>query len=335
MSLAFLFPGQGSQQSDMLHTLPSTPAVSGVLDESRSQLTRLGLPADIDTAAALLDTTNVQIALLIAGVACARALSDDHGLTPQFVAGHSVGAFSAAVTAGVITLAEALAAVALRGHLMKEACADGDWGMAAVSGLPARPACQIAQQVATADDPVWVANINSATQTVFSGTAPALQKVADAARIAGAFNYERLNVAVASHCPKQAATARRMAAHLAGLPRRKPTARYLTNTRGRATASAETVLGDLAQAVAHTVQWYDATRLMGELGTTCAIETHPGHVLTRLLTSAAPTVTAISLQDSGLAAAARRANRLLDTEDRSQASSGERAHVRLPSGSSA
>lgn len=313
MSLAFLFPGQGSQQPGMLHTLPSTPAVSAVLDESRSQLGRLGLTADVDTAAALQDTANVQIALLIAGVACARALSDDHGLTPQFVAGHSVGAFCAAVTAGVITLAEALAAVALRGDLMKEACADGDWGMAAVTGLSTRSACQIAQQVATADDPVWVANINSATQTVFSGTASALRKVADAAKIAGALNYERLDVAVASHCPKQAATAQRMAAHLAGLPRREPTVRYLTNTRGRATTSAQSVLDDLAQAVARTVQWYDATRLMNELGATCAVETEPGHVLTRLLASAAPAVAAISLQDNGLAAAVRRANRLLDT----------------------
>ena len=70
------------------------------------------MTADLDSAASLLDTTNVQIALVIAGVACARALTEDHGLTPQFVAGHSVGAFSAAVTAGVLTLAEALAAVA-------------------------------------------------------------------------------------------------------------------------------------------------------------------------------------------------------------------------------
>ena len=312
MSLAFLFPGQGSQQPGMLHTLPGTPAVSAVLDESRSQLRGLGLTADIDTAASLHDTTNVQIALLIAGVACARALTEDHGLTPQFVAGHSVGAFSAAVTAGVITLVEALEAVALRGHLMKEACADGDWGMAALTGLPTRSACEIAQQVATADDPVWVANINSATQTVFSGTASALQKAADAAQIAGALNYERIEVSVASHCPKQTATARRMAAHLARLPRRDPTGRYLTNTRGRATTSAETVLGDLARAVAHTVEWYDATRLMGELGATCAIETHPGHVLTRLLPSAAPTIAALSLQDIGIAAVARRAIRLLD-----------------------
>ena len=103
-------------------------------------------------------------------------------------------------------------------------------------------------------------------------------------------------------------------------PRREPTARYLTNTRGRAATSAETVLDDLARSVAHTVQWYDATRLMGELGATCAIETQPGHVLTRLLPSAAPTVAPISLQDTGLAAAARRANRVLDTEDRPRSS---------------
>jgi malonyl CoA-acyl carrier protein transacylase len=206
------------------------------------------------------------------------------------------------------------------GNGISTATTESDLAAVAQRGRPTRPACQIAQQVTTAVDPVWVANINSATQTVFSGTTSALQKVADAARIAGAFNYERINVSVASHCPKQAVTAQRLAAHLAGLPRREPTARYLTNTRGRATTSAETVLDDLAQAVAHTVQWYDATRLMGELGATGAIETQPGHVLTRLLPSAAPTVAAISLQDSGLAAAARRANRLLDTEDRSQAS---------------
>ena len=98
-----------------------------------------------------------------------------------------------------------------------------------------------------------------------------------------------------------------MAAHLATLPRREPTARYLTNTRGRATTSAETVLDDLAQAVAHPVQWYDATRLMGELGATVAIETLPGHVLTGLLASAVPSVVAMSLDDDDFTVVARRA----------------------------
>jgi len=152
-----------------------------------------------------------------------------------------------------------------------------------------------------------VANVNSATQTVFSGTTPALDKLADAAKRAGALNYERLDVSVASHCPQQEGTARRLAEHLAGLRRQAPTASYLTNTRGRATTSAMVIVDDLAQSVAHPVQWYDAARLMGELGATCAIETQPGHVLTRLMAAAAPTMAAFSLEDTGFQVAAGRA----------------------------
>jgi len=312
MSLAFLFPGQGSQRPGMLHALPRSAAIDEVLNESQCRIEHLGLSEELDTADALQTTTNAQLALLIAGVASARALTTEHGLTPHFVAGHSVGAFSAAVAAGVITLADALATVALRGRLMEEACADGDWGMAAVTGLPTRSASQVVDQVSTAKDPIWVANINSSTQTVFSGTASALQKAAHAAKIAGALNYERLDVSVASHCPKQDGTARQLVKHLARLPHREPTAFYLTNTRGRATTSAETVLDDLAQAVKHPVQWYDATRLMGELGATCAIEAQPGHVLTQLLTSAIPEISVIASQDNFFGAVACQARRLLD-----------------------
>ena len=94
-------------------------------------------------------------------MAGARALIDDHGLVPEFVAGHSVGAFAAAVTAGVLTLAEALAAVELRGRSMEQACAQGDWGMAAVIGLPTRAAAELVAEVGTDDDPLWVANVNA------------------------------------------------------------------------------------------------------------------------------------------------------------------------------
>jgi malonate decarboxylase epsilon subunit len=314
MSLAFLFPGQGAQRPGMLHTLPGSPAAAHVLDDAHAEMRRLGLATDIDSATALKSTTNAQLALLIAGVACARALKEDYALAPEFVAGHSVGAFAAAVTAGVITLEDAVSAVALRGRLMEEACADGDWGMAAATGLPTRTVAQVAARVCTESDPIWLANVNSATQTVFSGTETALQNLALAAKHAGAFNFERLDVSVASHCPLQAGTARRLADHMAGLPRRTPTARYLTNTRGRATTSADVVIDDLAQAVAHPVQWYDATRLMTELGATCTIETLPGHVLTRLMSSAAPTVVPIALQDNGFEAAAHRARHHQDVE---------------------
>jgi malonyl CoA-acyl carrier protein transacylase len=209
-----------------------------------------------------------------------------------------------------MSLSDALTAVALRGRSMKDACTDGDWGMAAITGLPIRAAQLLAERTSTDDDPLWLANVNSATQTVLSGTAKALQNASHAARTAGATDFERLDVAVASHCPVQADTARRLAEHLAGLPPHTPVAGYLTNTRGRAVTTADAILDDLAQSVAHPVQWYDATRLMPELGATCAIESHPGHVLTRLCATNAPGISALSLQDTGLAAVVARARQL-------------------------
>lgn len=307
MSVALLFPGQGSQQPKMLGSLPVSPAVTAVVDESHSWLADHHLTTDLDGPTALRDTTNVQLALLIAGVACARALTDDHGLVPQFVAGHSVGAFAAAVTAGVLTLTEALAAVQIRGEMMKQACATGDWGMAALTGLPTHSAIRLAERVHIDTEPVWVANVNSATQTVASGSLRALANMSRAAEAAGAADFALLDVAVASHCPLQAGTAHALTRHLAGLPLRAPTAGYLTNTRGRAVSTAEAILADLAQAVAHPIQWYDATRLMPELGVTSGVETRPGHVLTRLNTSNAPGVTSLSLQDDGLDAVLARA----------------------------
>lgn len=309
MSLAYLFPGQGAQRPHMLHDLPTSPAVARVIAESRCRTT------DLDSAEALKSTGNVQVALLIAGVACARALTEDFGLSPEFVAGHSVGAFAAAVTAGVLTLPEALTAVRLRARSMEQACGQGNWGMAVVNGLPTRTAAEIARQVSTDDDPLWVANINSATQTVFSGTASALRAIADATRRGGALDYKLLDVAVASHCPKQQDTARAVAEHLSTLPRREPTARYLTNTRGRITSSAETILDDLAQAVARPVQWYNGIRLMGELGVTCAVESAPGHVLTRLFSAAVPSATAISVDADGVAVSVRRARTTLQSRE--------------------
>jgi malonate decarboxylase epsilon subunit len=310
MSLALLFPGQGAQQPDMLSALPKSPAATAVVDESHSLLEHLGIASPIDDAVALHDTTNAQLALLIAGVACARALTEDHGVTAQFVAGHSVGAFAAAVTAGVITLDEAITAVKLRADLMKQACSQGDWGMAAVAGLPTRAVVELAERLHTDDEPLWVANVNSSTQTVLSGSAAALQAAALAAEAAGARDYTLLDVAVASHCPLQSGTAERMLAHLAGLPRRPVTAQYLTNTGGRSVRKADAVLDDLAGAVARTVQWYDAIRLMPELGVTVTVETRPGHVLTRLNAANAPTVLALSMQDNGIDAIAARAGRL-------------------------
>jgi malonate decarboxylase epsilon subunit len=286
MTLAYLFPGQGSQRPGMLRDLPDAVRaeaadVIGTLDD------------------ALRSSTDAQLALLIAGVAAARTLTDDHALPPDLVAGHSVGAFAAAVTAGVLTFAEAIEAVRLRGTLMEEACAGADWGMAALRGVSLRAAETLVRDSA---GPLWIANVNAADQVVLSGTGAALAGVGG----------RRLDVTVASHCPLQDGTATRLAEHLGDLPRRRQTVPYLTCAGGRRVRDdAGAVLDDLARSVAVPVRWYDAMRLLGELGTTCAIQLPPGDVLARLLPAAAPDVQALAVDDAGLARTAARARRHL------------------------
>ena len=95
-----------------------------------------------------------------------------------------------------------------------------------------------------------------------------------------------------------------MTRHLSTVPRRAPTARYMTNIGGRSVNSPDAILDDLARAVAHPVRWYDATRVMAELGVTRAVEMLPGHVLTRLWTSSVPQFRCVAVADTGLGAAA-------------------------------
>jgi malonate decarboxylase epsilon subunit len=118
--------------------------------------------------------------------------------------------------------------------------------------------------------------------------------------LAGARRWEPLDVTVASHCPLQTPTAERMAAHLAGLPRRPQRVAYLTNTGGRRVRADSAVLDDLAHAVARPVQWYDAMRLMRELGATCAVQMPPGHALAALVARSTPSMYALALADDGI-----------------------------------
>lgn len=309
MSVALLFPGQGAQQPGMLGRLPDGPAAAAALEEAKTALGEMGFTAALDSARSLTDTVATQLCLLVSGVVCARSLELDHGMTAEFVAGHSVGAFAAAVAAGVLSLTEALVAVQIRAESMRAACQGGAWGMAAVTGLPTRATEHVVEAAATEHDPLWVANINSATETVVGGTETALVNAAQVAAAAGATAVRRLDVAVASHGPIQAHTAQTMKDQLSAVPRRPTRLRYLTNTGGRVVSTSGAVLDDLAAAVGQPVRWYDGVRLLAELEVTATVEAAPGHTLTRLMASAAPHVAACAIDDIGVAAAAASARR--------------------------
>jgi malonate decarboxylase epsilon subunit len=292
--IAFLYPGQGAQHAGMFANLPGSAASRSTLEEAVELLPAIG---GLDTAEALASTTNAQLALLICGVATARTLTDEHGVSPDIVAGHSVGAFAAAVGAGVLTFSEAVVAVKLRGDSMARACASGQWGMAALTGLRLRAVRDLVNAEA-ASDKLWIANINAIDQVVLGGTVAALDDAREAAQRAGARRFEMLDVAVASHGPLQLDTVRAVAEYLSTIPHRAQRSAYVTNVGARRIRDdAAAVLDDLATAVAHPVRWFDIMRLLPELGIGATVEMPPGHVLSRLVTATTPAVSAFSVTD--------------------------------------
>ncbi|WP_405930877.1 ACP S-malonyltransferase [Streptomyces sp. NBC_00827] len=311
MSIALLFPGQGSQYEGMLQDLPRTPAAARTYRQACDTLSRLhGVPTPLDSAAALRSTTNAQLALHVAAVVTARAVIDDHGLPVDAVAGHSVGAFAAAVVAGVLGLDDALRILQIRGAGMERACAGGSWTMAAVGGLPRSAVQRLLDEVGTRTDPLWIANINAADQIVVSGTRTAIETLRRHAPAAGATALTVLKVAVASHCPLQADTAHALADALAGVRTGQQRCAYFANTTGRRILHApRAVLDDLAQAVRQPVRWYDAVRLMPEVGITATVQLSPGHALTHLVSRENPSMTNVALDDIGITAAVHRARR--------------------------
>ncbi|WP_162641725.1 ACP S-malonyltransferase [Streptosporangium sp. 'caverna'] len=307
MSVAFLYPGQGTQRPGMLHGLPGHPAVTATLAEAERILPGSSRQ---DTAEALRSTVTTQVALCIAGVAATRALADE-GAAPDAVAGHSSGTFPAAVTAGTLTFAEALTAVRHRGELMRDAYPSG-YGMAAVLGLTVPQVRRVVASITTDDDPAYVAVIDTDQQVVIAGSTRALERLTAPAARAGARRVQRLHIGVPSHCPLLDQVADAMADHLAKIPQRPLAVPYLGDATGRLLHDSGAVLDDLARGIATTVRWRDAIALLGELGTTVFIQTPPGHVLARIAQAAHPRARVVTLAETGIADAAllaRRAHR--------------------------
>ena len=306
MGVALLFPGQGSQTAGTLHQLPDHPAVRQTLEEVS---TALGYDVlTLDTAEALRSTVPVQLALLTAGVAAARALEAE-GIIPEAVAGLSVGAFGAAVHAHVITLTDGVRLVKQRAELMEQHSPEGH-GLTAIVGLKEDQVIALIMEANNPDDPVYLGNVNSADQIVISGSLTGMQKVASAASHAGARKVERLDVAVLSHSPLLQPVAGVLAQTLQttrlGLPRML----YIGNINSRALRTPAEIAWDLANNIAHGVRWYESIIVLKELGCTLFIETPPGHVLTNLAKQSVPDARSIALAESSLSYVVRQASRL-------------------------
>lgn len=294
MSVAYLFPGQGAQTPGFLRRL-SAPGGAGLrvidatLREAREVL-NLDLET-LDTPDALHSTVNVQLGLLVAGVAMARAVTQA-GVPPDAAAGLSVGAFGAAVVCGAIQFADALRLVKLRSESMRDLY-PAAYGMAAISGLDERRVGDIVAQAA-----VFIANINAPTQIVICGEDAALEAAVELARRAGARNVQRMAVSVPSHGPLLDAVSQRLALAMAGVEVAAPKIPYISNRRARAVREAGGVREDLILNVSNPVRWHDSVTLLYELGARFFVEMPPGRVLSGLVQQNFPEARVMAADDA-------------------------------------
>src|SRR5271170_6958593 len=274
MKTGILFPGQGSQQLRMLHDLVRHPAVEETLSEVSA-----ALDLDVrmlDGPEGLQSAVSVQLAILTAGVATARALQR-RGFAPLAVAGLSVGAFSAAVAADSISLSDAVRLVRSRAEQMEHMYPVG-YGLSAIVGLTEAQVAKLVDAANTKEHPVFVGNINAPRQIVIAGSNEGMQQVLEEARSRGARKAEP----VPSHCSLLQPVADSLRNQLQSISVRDPKPIYLANVDARAVRSAQGVAKDLADNIAHGVRWHDATTVACELGCELLLEVPPGHVLTDL-----------------------------------------------------
>ena len=282
-ALAFLFPGQGSQEVGMGRALAeSSPAAKAVWAEADAALGfSLSTLCFEGPAADLALTANTQPAVLTTSVAAAAALAE-RGVTPGLTAGHSLGEYSALVAAGALRFADAVRLVRRRGEFMQEAVPVGTGAMAALLGVELATAEQVCAEAAQGEV-VGVANINSPGQIVIAGHRTAVERAVAAAAARGGMKSVLLPVSAPFHCALMKPAADRLASELDRLTVSAPRIPVVRNVDGGVTRTADEVKPFLVQQVASPVRWTDCVERLAREGATGFLEVGPGRVLTGLL----------------------------------------------------
>jgi len=288
--LAFLFPGQGSQFSGMGESLAKAyPAARQLFEEadrvlgfSLSQLCFSGSEEELKK------TENTQPALLAVSVAALRVL-EELGIQPDFVAGHSLGEYSALVAAGSINFADALVLVRKRGRYMQEAVPAGLGAMAALLKLPEEKLDGVLAEAAQGEV-VAAANLNSPDQVVIAGNLNAVERAMNLAKAAGAKRAILLPVSAPFHCPLMKPAQDRLRADLDATQLRDLSVPLINNWQAARITSAADAREGLYQQVPNPVRWTQSVRLLAGLGVTRFIEVGAGQVLTGLCRSIDPSL---------------------------------------------
>ena len=288
MSVAFTFPGQGSQTVGMgkafAETFVAARAVFAEVDDALSQkLSTLMFEGPEDQ---LTLTANAQPALMAVSLAILRVLEAEAGITPaknaRFVAGHSLGEYSALAAAGSLTIADTARLLRIRGNAMQAAVAPGVGAMAALLGLDFDAAAAVAQE-ASQGEICQAANDNGGGQVVVSGSKAAVERAVELAKTKGAKRAVMLSVSAPFHCALMKPAADAMAEALSKVKISAPVVPLVGNVTAVAGSDPEAIRHNLVTQVTGTVRWRESVAYMAAQGVTKFVEIGSGKVLTGLV----------------------------------------------------
>jgi [acyl-carrier-protein] S-malonyltransferase len=302
-SIAFVFPGQGSQAVGMLDAWGDHPAVRQTLQEASD-----ALGEDVATLIhegpkeALGLTTNTQPVMLVAGVAAWRAWLAEGGAKPAVVAGHSLGEYSALVAAGVLTLAQAAPLVRFRADAMQKAVPVGTGAMAAILGMDAAKVIAGCAEVtagfgAGSAEVVEAVNFNDPMQTVIAGSKDAVEKACAALKAGGAKRALPLPVSAPFHSSLMRPAAEALREKLAGTELAAPQIPVLNNIDVAIETDPSRIRDALVRQAAGPVRWVESVQALTARGVTTIVECGPGRVLAGMAKRIAPEVAASAVYD--------------------------------------
>ena len=295
--IAFVFPGQGSQRVGMGKALAAAfPVCRRTFEEADEALgepiSRLCFDGPEDRLAL---TRNTQPAVLAAGVAVDRLLRS-RGHAPVFLAGHSLGEYSAHVAAGTFGLADALRTVRRRGVYMQEAVPVGEGAMAAVLGLPAERVAQACAEAA-GGQVVSAANLNAPGQVAIAGHAAAVERAGARAKALGARRVLPLPVSAPFHCALMQPARERLAPELRALVAADPAVPVVANVDAEPKRTGPDAIEALVRQVSAPVRWEAVVRRLAADGVTTFVEAGPGGVLSGLIRKIDRSVRAVCVHD--------------------------------------
>ncbi len=303
MKFALVFPGQGSQSVGMMKGYADLPIIQETFSEASDIFGQdLWKMVNNGPTDSLNLTTNTQPLMLTSGIALYRAWEILGGPKPTFIAGHSLGEYTALVVSGVMNFHDALSIVRFRGEIMQQAVPEGTGNMAAILGLDDNMIRKICTDVTndSVGQLLEPANFNSPGQVVIAGHKNAVLRGIELAKVKGAKLAVLLPISVPSHCSLMAPTAKKMRQRLSMLPLLKPRIPILHNADVKQHENSTAIINILVKQLCIPVRWTETISAFAAAGITHVVECGPGKVLTGLNKRIDKNLQNIALIDSAI-----------------------------------